>query len=146
MRHPGPGTPPLFREIEHTADRGMIVEAAVPGELFEKAGLALFAIMVGVAGVEPRESRAVTAEAGGWAELLQHWLTELLCVFAIDGLVAAEVTVNEIGPTAVRGMIRGERFAPTRHEFYSEIKAVTYHDLAVTGGDAGWQARVIFDV
>jgi len=146
MRHPLPGAPPLYHEIEHTADCGIVVEAAAPAALFEKAALALCAMMIEPAGIEAREERSAAAEAGDWADLLHHWLTEVLTVFAMDAFVAAEVVVTAIGPTSVRGTLRGERFDPAKHEFCSEVKAVTYHDLAVVRTRAGWQARVIFDV
>ena len=146
MRHPLPGAPPLYHEIEHTADCGIVVEAEAPAALFEKAALALSAIMIRPAAIEAREERSIAAEAGDWADLLHHWLAEVLVVFATDAFVAAEVTVTEIGPTSVRGTLRGEEFDAARHEFYGEVKAVTYHELAVTRTHAGWQARVIFDV
>lgn len=146
MRRPPQGAPPLFREIDHTADVGIIVEAATPSALFEKAGLALVALMVGPAGLEARERRTVAVEAEDWTELLHHWLTELLGLFCADGFVAADVSVDRIEPTRVRGTLWGEKFDRSRHEFHGEIKAVTYHELAVGSDDAGWQARVIFDV
>jgi SHS2 domain-containing protein len=146
MRQPPLGAPPLFREIEHTADRGVVVEAAGAAELFEKAALALFATMVSPVGIEVREARRVSVTAPEWPELLQRWLSELLVLFGTEGLVGVEVVVEAIAPDAVSGVVRGEKFDGARHEFYSEIKAITYHELAVTRVDAGWQARVIFDV
>jgi SHS2 domain-containing protein len=146
MRHPLPGAPPLYREIEHTADCGIVVEAEAPAALFEKAALALSAIMIRPAATEAREERNVGAEAGDWADLLHHWLAEVLVVLEMDAFVAAEVTVTEIEPTSVRGILRGEKFDATRHELCGEVKAVTYHELAVTRTHVGWQARVIFDV
>lgn len=146
MRREPPGAPPLFREIDHTADVGIIVEAASPSRLFEKAGLAMYALMTGPASVATRERRTVAAGADGWTELLQRWLTELLALFCADGFVAADVSVEDIEPTRVRGTVGGERFDPARHDFCREIKAVTYHELAVSSADTGWQARVIFDV
>jgi len=146
MRHTLPGDPALYREIEHTADRGIIVQAATPAALFEKAALSLYAIMVRPAGVEAREERIARAEAEDWEDLLHHWLTEVLAIFSTDWFVAAEVTVDAIGPASVRGTLRGERFDPARHEFESEVKAVTYHGLEVTTSHGRWQASVIFDV
>ena len=57
-----------------------------------------------------------------------------------------KVTVQAITSTTVQGAIRGEKFDPARHTFYTEIKAVTYHELAVVRSTAGWRAQVIFDV
>ena len=39
----------------------------------------------------------------------------------------------------------GEQFDPGRHVFKSELKAATYHDLAVDQIEAVWHVRVIFD-
>jgi SHS2 domain-containing protein len=137
---------PLYREIEHTADVGIVVEAETPAALFEKAALATASLMVAPAGVEPHDERAVTLQADGWSDLLHRWLSEVVALFATEGFVVVEAVVDTIEPTRVRAVLRGQKFDPLRHEFYSEIKAVTYHDLAITGGDAGWWARVIFDV
>ncbi len=146
MRPPPPNGVPLYREIEHTADVGIVVEARTPEALFEKAALATSSLMVAPGGVETRAGRTVAVERGGWSDLLHGWLGEVVALFATEGFVAAEVIVEAVEATRVRGVLRGEKFDPLRHEFCSEIKAVTYHELAVTSDDAGWHARVIFDV
>ena len=146
MRAPGPFDRPLYREIEHTADVGILVEAPTAACLFEQAALATYALMLSSVGVEPRERRTVRAEGSDWSDLLQRWLSEILALFAIEGFVAVEVEVATMGSTTVGGVLWGEKFDPLRHEFYSEIKAVTYHELAVTRDESGWHASVIFDV
>jgi SHS2 domain-containing protein len=50
-REPGP----LAREIEHTADLGLEIEAPTMAVLFERAGLAMAGLMVELDAVEPRE-------------------------------------------------------------------------------------------
>ncbi len=146
MRQPPRGAPPLFHEIDHTADRAIVLEAWDETALFEKAALALFAIMVSPDGIELREDRRVAVAGTGWADVLQRWLAELLVLFSTDGFVAGDVVVDVARPEEVCGRVRGERFDPRRHERYGEVKAVTHHELAVTRSGAGWQARVIFDV
>lgn len=146
MRAPPPGGPPLYDEIEHTADVGIIVRAEDPAALFEKAALALYAIMVDTGCVELRGDRGVVASGEGWPELLHAWLSEILVLFSTEEFVAREVVVEELDAGRIRGRLRGERFDPARHEFRGEVKAVTYHDLAVTKDQGGWCARVIFDV
>jgi SHS2 domain-containing protein len=42
--------------------------------------------------------------------------------------------------------VTGEPFDGRKHEICKEIKAVTYHQTEVRQTDAGWTARVIFDV
>jgi protein archease len=137
---------PLFREIEHTADRGIEVEAEAPNELFRRAGLAIFSLMVSLEGVEAREAREATVRAEGWEDLLHDWLSCLLRSFLQDGFIAATITVEELDSTHIRARLVGERLDYKRHNFETEIKAVTYHQLSVTCENGRWQARVIFDV
>ena len=140
-------TEPLFREIEHTADLGIEVEADTPGELFRRAGLALFSLMVGLEGVETREQREETVQAeGGWEDLLYDWLSRLLHGFLQDGFIAATIVIEEIDATHIRARLAGEKLDYERHAFETEIKAVTYHQLSVTYENGRWRARVIFDV
>lgn len=139
-------TEPLFREIEHTADLGIEVEADTPQELFRRTGLALFALMVSLEHVETREERAQVVQADGWEELLHDWLSSLLRQFLQDGFIAASITIDEIDATRVHARLAGEKLDYNRHAFETEIKAVTYHQLAVQQQDGRWRARVIFDV
>jgi SHS2 domain-containing protein len=137
----------LFREIDHTADLGIEVEGETTEELFRRAGLALFSLMVSLEGVEIREEREVSVEAEGWEDLLHGWLSELLHIFLGNGFIAQTIEVTEITSDRVKARLLGEKLDFKRHDFYTEIKAVTYHQLSVTQNEDGrWQARVIFDV
>ncbi|HXG19773.1 MAG TPA: archease [Methylomirabilota bacterium] len=136
----------FFREIEHTADLGIEVEADSPAELFRCAGLALFSLMVNLARVQPQEERQETVQAEGWEELLHDWLSLLLRRFLQEGFVAADLAIDEIDASHVRARLHGEKLDYGRHQFEMEIKAVTYHQLAVTWVDGRWRARIIFDV
>ena len=138
---------PLFREIEHTADIGIEIEADTPSELFRRAGLALFSLMVSLEGVEAREEREESVQAEeGWEDLLHDWLSRLLHSFLQDGFIAATIVIEEIDSTHVRARLAGEKLDYERHTFETEIKAVTYHQLSVTCENGHWRARVIFDV
>jgi SHS2 domain-containing protein len=136
----------LFREIEHTADLGIEVESDTPDELFRRAGLAVFSLMVNLEKVELREEREEHAQAEGWEDLLHDWLSRLLHRFLQEGFIAARITIEEIDTTHLRARLAGEKLDYDRHEFETEIKAVTYHQLSVTCENGRWQARVIFDV
>lgn len=137
---------PLFREIEHTADLGIEIEADTADELFRRAGLALFSLMVGLEGVETREERKEMVQAEGWEDLLHDWLSRLLHNFLQDGFIAAKITIDELDATHIRARLAGEKLDYERHNFETEIKAVTYHQLSVTCENGRWLARVIFDV
>jgi SHS2 domain-containing protein len=137
---------PAFREIEHTADLGIEVDADDLPALFASAGEALFALIAESASIEERESITVSAAADGPEELLHAWLCELLAQFNIKGFVAKRCEVRSITNERVDGMIKGEKLDLARHGFRTEIKGVTYHDFRVWQENGRWHARVIFDV
>ena len=137
---------PSFREIDHTADLGIEVEADTPAELFECAGRGLFSLMVQPQGVKAREVREETVQAESWEQLFHGWLSHLLRRFLQDGFIAATIAILDINETHVHARLTGEKLDYDRHEFETEIKAVTYHQLSVTCEQGRWHARVIFDV
>ncbi len=135
----------LFREFEHTGDIGIEVEAPDRTGLFARAALALGRLMVAPDGIAPNESRTVETSAGNDDDLMHDVLSAVLNVFLADGFIWCETHAAEI-PGGIALTLRGERFDPQRHQFLTEIKAVTYHELKVERTDAGWRARIIFDV
>ncbi len=140
-------TEPTFREIDHTADIGIEVDADTPGELFQCAGMALFSLMVQPRGIQAREVREAAVHAAeGWEQLFHDWLSHLLHQFLQDGFIAATIAILEINEGHVHARLIGEKLDYDRHEFETEIKAVTYHQLSVTCDQGRWHARVIFDV
>jgi len=137
---------PFAREVEHTADLGLEIEAPTLALLFERAGLAMLGLVADLERVEPRTRRALRVEGEGREELLRDWLQTLVVALGVDGFLACELDVQELSDHAVGGVARGEPFDPSRHELRTEIKGATYHQLAVRETATGWWARVIFDV
>jgi SHS2 domain-containing protein len=137
---------PVFREIDHTADLAIEVEADTPGELFQCAGMALLSLMVQPQGVKAREVREETVLAEGWEQLFHNWLSQVLHRFLQDGFIAATIAILEIDDHHMHARLTGEKLDYDRHEFETEIKAVTYHQLSVTCEPGRCRARVIFDV
>jgi SHS2 domain-containing protein len=136
----------LFQEISHTADIGIQIQAATLEGLFEKAGLSLYALMVSQVGIVETEERVVEASGETPEELLLEWLCALLKLFNVYDFVGKSIRVLRMEPRVIRAQVRGDKFNPERHEFYTEIKGVTYHGLSIEYDAAGWRAQVIFDV
>jgi SHS2 domain-containing protein len=141
-RDPGP----LAREIEHTADLGLEVEAPTLGVLFERAGLAVLGLVVDLAAVEPRTRVDLAVAADGHEALLHDWLQALLLRLQTDGFALSELAVEEVRTNGLRGWGAGEPLDRARHAIYTEIKGVSYHQLAVRETPRGWWARIILDV
>src|SRR5215469_10827762 len=113
----------FFREIEHTGDVGIEVEAGSRAELFRLAALAMGQLMVDTAAARGRERRELSVPRADDADLLHDLLSELLHTFVVDGYIWSDVTVDDSDP-ALKVRLMGERFDPKRHEFRQEIKAV----------------------
>jgi len=56
------------------------------------------------------------------------------------------VSFEAFTPTGLRARVAGEPIDPARHPIVREIKAVTYHGLAVDRVAGGFSAQVVFDV
>ena len=135
----------IFREIEHTGDLGIEVEADSRAELFRRAAIAIARLMADTAGVRPIESRDLSIPGTADVDLMHDLLTALLKTFLVDSFIWSAATVVEDGD-GLKVRLLGERFDPARHEFFAEIKAVTYHELWVRNAAGRWSARIIFDV
>ena len=135
-----------YREIEHTADLAVEVNATNLCGLFSAAAAALFALITDPGTIEGREEIAVSATADGPEELLHAWLCELLGQFNIKGFIAKSCAVDRLTHRRIDGTLEGEKLDLSRHAFQTEIKGVTYHDFRVWEENGSWHARIIFDV
>lgn len=135
-----------YEFVDHTGDIRFVARAATMAGLFENAAKALYASIAASEGVRPLEERPVEARADDRELLLVYWLSECQKAFDLDRLLLCEFRVDEISDTHVRGVARGEPYDPARHEFRSEIKAVTFCGLYVKETSDGWEAAVVCDV
>jgi len=135
-----------FREIEHTADLGIEVEAGdLPG-LFASAAEAVYGLVADLQGIALTEEIVVLATGEGWEDLFHAWLRACLTQFNLKGFVGKQCEIRRLEPGQVEASIKGESLDLKRHRFYTEIKGVTYHGFKVWQEDGTWHARVIFDV
>src|SRR2546428_2127703 len=95
-RDPGP----LVREIEHTADLGLEVEAESLPLLFERAGLGMLGLMIDLAAVEPQVRVAIALAADDHEALLHDWLQHLLVRLQAGPFACSELAVDEASQRA----------------------------------------------
>jgi SHS2 domain-containing protein len=138
--------PVWIRWLEHTGDAGLTVRAPTCGRLFARAAWGMFALLTDMAAVEPRQFHDVEASAPDRDALLVRWLSELNFLHATRGMVFSRFHVTCFGPTQLRARAEGEPIDPGRHAVRTEIKAVTYHRLAVRRVGRIWTATVLFDL
>jgi SHS2 domain-containing protein len=135
-----------YELLDHTGDLGIRVWAADVKGVFQEAARAIFAIITDIDKVEVHVNRKVTVKASTLEELLVAWLSELLYLHEVKGLLFCDFALTEINEGSVRGVAMGEEFDEGRHAIKTSIKAVTYHQLEIQEQDGRWQAQVIFDI
>jgi SHS2 domain-containing protein len=139
---------PVYTELEHTADVGFELAAPDLTSAFEQAAAAMFDLVCDLdrVGVSTRRTVRARARPGDLENLMVRWLTELLYLFDSERLVLSRFRVRSLTDGAVEAEVEGEGLDPARHAVKADIKAVTYHELAVARTESGWRVRVIFDI
>ena len=139
--------PPTYREIEHTADMGMELDAPDLRTALELSAAAMFDMICDLESVGDSWKRVVSVESrdGDLENLLVRWLTELLYVHETERVLLSGFSVRKLDARLIEGHVTGERIDPDRHVVRLEIKAVTYHNLMIEETAGRWEVRVIFD-
>jgi SHS2 domain-containing protein len=135
-----------FKFIDHTADIGIQVYGESLSLLFQHAAEGLFQIITDPGRIRERESREISVKAHGLEELLVNWLNELLYLFETSGCLFRRFEIRDLGDYFIEAVAFGEIFDEGYHPILRTIKATTHHQLHVTRGKAGWEARIIFDL
>jgi SHS2 domain-containing protein len=133
-----------FEELDHTADWSFRAYGADLPQLFENAAYAVFALEGAPmeAGAAPEIERPVAVQGLDRQALLVNWLSELLYMQESFRETYRDFHVDSLSPTHLQAhatAVRGGKIDKL-------VKAVTYHDLAITQTPAGWQAVVVVDV
>jgi SHS2 domain-containing protein len=137
MNEPGFG----FEEIEHTADWALHVWAPDQSILFSQSAVGMYWLMQTSLQAEPRVTRAIDLEGGDHESLLVSFLSELLYIGEMEGLGFDRLDVKITGPR-LHAQVEGAPIA----EIKKEIKAVTYHNLAILSTSRGYEVTIVFDV
>jgi protein archease len=135
-----------FRVLEHTADVGFEAWGATPEEVFANAARALQDLSVDAAAITAREELPIEVEGDNAAELLVNWLSRILYLFDAEGWVFRDFELRYFEDRTLRAVGRGERFDRARHRVKLQVKAITYHQLALERTAEGWRARVFVDI
>jgi SHS2 domain-containing protein len=135
-----------FSLIEHPADLGIEAQGPTLAAAFEQAAHGFISILVDPATVSGKERREVFVRADDLEQLLVRWLSEVLYLYDGQHYILAECRIHEITPTHLRAVLLGEAHAPERHTPRTDIKAVTYHQIAVESGPTGTCVRVFLDI
>ena len=138
--------PDIYEPLSHTGDLGMEVYGRDLPELFAHAAWAMFDLMSDATTIRPQHTITLSVSAVDLEDLLVRWLSELLYRYDTQRLLCCTFHCTRLEPTRLTATVAGEPLDPDRHPIDTEIKAVTYHQIAVEQVEGHWQARVIFDL
>lgn len=130
-----------FWEIEHTADWELNVWAPDYPGLLEQAARGMYALSGAKLKDGPRQARDLAISERDREGMLVSFLTELLYLGEIEGLGFDTFSLR----------IEGDRMeahleGASLESVAKEIKAVTYHQLAVRKTGRGLEVNIVFDV
>lgn len=132
--------------LEHTADLRIRITGSDPADLFKNAGLALFDMIVDTSTVTSEGTIDLAISGEDYPDLMVNYLRELLYLWTGHEKMVTLIHIENISPTHVAARVTVGSYRPDRHAVSHEIKAVTYHQIEVAGGPAGWQAMVVLDI
>jgi protein archease len=133
-----------FEILEHTADVGVRAEGESLGEVFEQAALGLADIM-GIYAPDAGDTEDIEVEARDVGALLVDWLSEILWLHDSRDALLGGVEIVGVTETSANGRVT---LVPRAGEDVegTQVKAITYHQLAVKQTESGWRAQVFVDV
>jgi len=135
-----------YIQIEHTGDKGIKVFGNSVKELFINAAYGMFDIMVDISNLNQNLSETIEVAADNYEELLVTWLTELNYIFISENKIFNKFEISRLKNFELSGIAIGDHFDSRKREIFSEIKAVTYHELYVEQKNEKWEAQIIFDI
>ena len=136
-----------YEYLEHTADMGLLVRGKNLTDLFRNAAQGLFETIAVVDTIDETESTQIHLTAESVEELFVTWLDELIFRHETEEIFFKRADIHRCSETEMFATVYGESVNFDKHEVYTEIKSVTYHQLEVQQkADGSWQAQVIFDL
>ena len=140
-----------YQILEHTADKGLAVEAESLPDLFETAARGLFRLMIDPDRYPPTEHVVIELHAPDLEMLLVKWLNELLYHFEVHHRLFSRYGDIEVREAEERWHLTAQAhycpIAPQQLEWEgAPVKSVTYHGLRLERDSERWRLRVFVDV
>ena len=135
-----------FELRDHTADLALYAWGPTLEALFTHAAAGLYAAIGTLTPGPPRGSVTCSARAPDVEGLLQDFLSELLLRFDTDESILSHFAFDELTNQSLRAAADAHSLDRERSILDREVKAVTYHDLAVLHGIDRYEVTIILDI
>lgn len=134
-----------YEVLDHTADLMIRARGNDMGECYANLAYGMFDQMVDLSGVRRLEARHVEVSGEDPEDALYSFLSELLFLEDCDGLILCSFSVSVSGDgLSITCDCSGEPLDRSRMHIRTEIKAVTFHMMAID--PSACEATVLFDV
>jgi len=128
------------------ADIAYEVRARSVAGLFEGAAIALTEVMVDRRGIRPKLSKEIRIDAEDIDRLLYDFLTELIILKDVDGLLFKSFKVSIENEKHLVCSAKGEAINRARHVLRNDVKAVTMHMFGVKEVKGSLKATIVLDI
>jgi len=139
-----------FEFIDHTADVGIKVWGTTLTELFENAAIGMFSVIAGEGykahGSKIEKKIEISKNADNLEEILVSWLSELLYIFNREKIYFNNFKISSLNDSGIKAEANGVNIDLYQSNLYTEIKAVTFHNLKIEETADGFNCTIIFDV
>lgn len=135
-----------YKILDHTADLCIRVYGDSLENLLINAGKAMMDLITNREIVRNSKEITINIHAETEEELLVKWLQEILYIHEVKKMVFKNFKVQLKNKRLATCKAYGEIIDKERHELYSEIKAVTYHNLKITHSKDKFRVDIIFDI
>ena len=135
-----------FEIIDHTADIGIIAYGSDIRQVFANAALGLFSLITDIDKIQEKIQRNLELTSQDNETLLVEWLNELIYFFDVDYIVFKRFEIACLSDVHLKATCFGEKINLQQHKLKREVKAATYHTLAIRKEDNTYKAQVIFDI
>lgn len=137
---------PSYELFDHTADMGIRARADTLAGLIPPAAEGFYAAIGSLTPAGDRKSLSFDISGNDPAVILRDFLTELLILFERDRRFAPEIDVSTFTASGLEATAHTQLVDFERSEFHHEVKAVTYHELAIRAIEGGYEATLIVDI
>lgn len=135
-----------FDLFDHTADLGIWICAASLEELVQPATDGFYAAIGELVPGTPESEVLFEFCDEEPAVALRDYMTELLMLFERDHRMLPTPVVGEFTENRLAVSGRTHRIDEEQSSLFREVKAITYHELAVRPIPGGFEATVIVDI
>jgi SHS2 domain-containing protein len=135
-----------FEILEHTADLKLRAWGGSLEGLFRSAAEGFYYVIGDLVLTGESQAVSIELEAPDATDLFHDWLAELLFRFDARRVQLAAMQFDRIDDHRLVVRAQQRRIDPARSRFNAEVKAVTYHGLAVEERQGRYEATVILDL